>query len=182
MFNLQSKTAPAPSPCSRSWNFPRLQPIAAKLLQPNEPDAIRVATIKLLGQQRDAKVADLLLEAWPTLTPAPREAALQALASKPALTGALLTAIEQGRIKPAEISPTARTLLTRDFRRETPRARHQTLRRRRHTRGSHREVPERPRRSRATPTPVTRFTRPPAPCAIARATRAATSARTSRRC
>jgi putative membrane-bound dehydrogenase-like protein len=93
--------------------FPKLQPIAAKLLLPGEPDAVRLATIKLLGQQRDAKVADLLLEAWPTFTPAPREAALQALSSKPALTGALLSAVEAGRIKPAEISPTARTLLTR---------------------------------------------------------------------
>ena len=54
-----------------------LQPLAAQLLQPSEPDAIRVATIKLLGRQRDAKIADLLLEAWPTLTPAPREAALK---------------------------------------------------------------------------------------------------------
>lgn len=93
--------------------FPKVQPIAAKLLAPTEPDAVRVATIKLLGQQRDAKVADLLLEAWPTLTPAPREAALQAMVGKPLLTGALLTAIEQGRIKPAEISPTARTLLSK---------------------------------------------------------------------
>jgi putative heme-binding domain-containing protein len=92
---------------------PRLQPIAAKLLRPNEPDAVRVATIKLLGRQRDAKVADLLLEAWPTLTPAPREAALQAFAARPQLAEALLSAIEQGRIKAAEISPTARTLMTK---------------------------------------------------------------------
>ena len=72
-----------------------------------------MATIKLLSQQRDAKVADLLLEAWPTFTPAPREAALQAIAARPQIVGALLSAIEQGRIKPAEISPTARTLVTR---------------------------------------------------------------------
>jgi len=93
--------------------FPKLQPIAAKLLLPAEPDAIRVATIKLLGQQRDPKVADLLLEAWSTLTPAPREAALQVIAGRAPLISALLDAIEANRIKAAEISPTARTLLTR---------------------------------------------------------------------
>jgi len=93
--------------------FAKLQPIAAKLLLPSEPDAIRVATIKLLGQQRDAKVADLLLEAWPTLTPAPREAALQAFAAKPQLADVLLSAIEQGRIKAAEVSPTARLMMTK---------------------------------------------------------------------
>lgn len=93
--------------------FPKLQPVAAKLLQASEPDAIRVATIKLLGQQRDAKVADLLFEAWPTLTPATREAALQTFAAKPGLADALLTAIEQGRIKAAEISPTARMMMTK---------------------------------------------------------------------
>jgi putative heme-binding domain-containing protein len=93
--------------------FPNLQPIATKLLQPGEADAIRVATIKLLGQQKDAKVAELLLETWPTLTPAPREAALQALIAKPASVDALLSALEQNRIKPAEISATARSLLTK---------------------------------------------------------------------
>jgi putative membrane-bound dehydrogenase-like protein len=94
-------------------DFPRLRPIAAKLLLPAQPDAIRLATIKLLGQQRDAKVAYLLLEAWPTLTPAPREAALQVFLSRGPSAAALLAAVEEGKIKAAEIGPTTRTLLAK---------------------------------------------------------------------
>lgn len=94
-------------------DFPKLQPIAAKLLLPAEQDAIRLATIKLLGQQRDAKVANLLLEAWPTMTPAPREAALQVFLSRGPSAAALLGAVEEGKIKAAEIGPTTRTLLAK---------------------------------------------------------------------
>jgi len=94
-------------------DFSKLQPIVAKLLLPGEADAIRLATIKLLGQQRDAQVANLLLEAWPTLTPAPKEAALQVFVSRGPSASALLAAIEEGKIKAAEIGPTARTLLSK---------------------------------------------------------------------
>lgn len=92
---------------------PTLHQLAAKLLLPAEPDAIRLATIKLLGQQRDAQVANLLLEAWPTLTPAPKEAALQVFLSRGPSAAALLGAVEEGKIKAAEIGPTARTLLSK---------------------------------------------------------------------
>jgi putative membrane-bound dehydrogenase-like protein len=90
-----------------------LYPLASSLLHPNEPDGIRLAVIQLLRQKPDKKIAPLLLDAWPTLTPAPRESAAQALASRSAWTEALLTAVEKQQIKPSEISPTVRASLQR---------------------------------------------------------------------
>jgi putative heme-binding domain-containing protein len=94
-------------------DFPALQSAVAKLLQSTEPDAIRLAAIQLLRQKSDQEVASLLLEAWPTLTPAPREAAAQALASRTVWTDTFLTAVEKQQIKPSEVSPTIRASLQR---------------------------------------------------------------------
>ncbi|QIF01057.1 PVC-type heme-binding CxxCH protein [Roseimicrobium sp. ORNL1] len=93
--------------------FASLREIAVKLLGPHEPDGIRLAAIQVLRPRRDDGVGTLLLEAWSTLTPAPREAALQALAGKKEWLDGLLGAIEAGRIKPAEISAAARALMLR---------------------------------------------------------------------
>jgi putative membrane-bound dehydrogenase-like protein len=93
--------------------FAPLREIAAKLLGPHEPEGIRLAAIQVLRPRRDAGVGTVLLEAWPTLTPAPREAALQTLAGRQEWLAGLLEAIEAGRIKPAEISAAARALMLR---------------------------------------------------------------------
>lgn len=93
--------------------FTPLREIAAKLLGPHEPEGIRLAAIQVLRPRRDAGVGTVLLEAWPTLTPAPREAALQTLAGRQEWLAGLLEAIEAGRIKPAEISAAARALMLR---------------------------------------------------------------------
>jgi putative heme-binding domain-containing protein len=90
-----------------------LKPVAAKLLAPVETDNIRLATIQLLRQKPDKEIARLLLDAWPTLTPLPREAAAQALASRTTWTEAFLTAVEKQQIKPSEVSPTIRASLQR---------------------------------------------------------------------
>jgi putative heme-binding domain-containing protein len=67
----------------------------------------------MLRKRREPEIAQLFLDAWPTLTPAPREAAAQALASRTAWTEAMLSAVEQKQIKPSEISPTIRASLQR---------------------------------------------------------------------
>lgn len=90
-----------------------LRSLLVKLLHPAEPDALRVSAIRFLGQQRDMRVAAALIEAWPTLTPQPREAAAQVLTARPAWTETLMSAIETGTIKPAEISALTRAALQR---------------------------------------------------------------------
>jgi putative heme-binding domain-containing protein len=94
-------------------DFATLWPNTAKLLQSTEPDTIRLAVIQVLRQKKDNDIAKLLLNVWPTLTPIPREAAAQALASRTAWTEALLTAVEKQQIKPSEVSPTIRASLQR---------------------------------------------------------------------
>lgn len=91
----------------------KIGPVLQKLLYPSEPDGIRLAVISLMQRQRAEALPAILLEAWTTLTPGPREAALQALASRAVWLGALVSAVEGGSIKPAEISAAARALMAR---------------------------------------------------------------------
>ncbi|MEP6667812.1 MAG: PVC-type heme-binding CxxCH protein [Chthoniobacter sp.] len=94
-------------------DFPALQALAEKLLQPNQPEPVRIAFIQLLRDRRDAGVAATLLNAWPTLTPAAREAAVGVLTSRKEWVEPLLVAVEKQQIKPAELSPTVRATLQR---------------------------------------------------------------------
>ena len=94
-------------------DFAKLPPLVSGLLQPSEPDAIRLAMIQMLRQKPVKEVPAFLLSAWPTLTPGPREAAAQALASRAPWTEAFLSAVENQQIKPSEISPTIRASLQR---------------------------------------------------------------------
>jgi len=94
-------------------DFPALQALAGKLLQPNQPEAVCVAFIQLLRDQREAGVASLLLTAWPALTPGAREAAVGVLTSRKEWLEPLLVAVEKQQIKPAELSPAARATLQR---------------------------------------------------------------------
>lgn len=94
-------------------DFPTLQGLAEKLLQPNQPEPVCVAFIQLLRDRRDAGVSAMLLTAWPALTPAAREAAVGVLTSRKEWVEPLLVAVEKQQIKPAELSPAARATLQR---------------------------------------------------------------------
>jgi putative membrane-bound dehydrogenase-like protein len=94
-------------------NFPTLQELASTLLQPNQPDALRVAFIRQLQDRREPEVAPLLLGTWRTLTPVSREAVATALASRKEWLEPLLEALENRGIKAAEISPAVRASLQR---------------------------------------------------------------------
>ncbi len=94
-------------------DFPSLQTLAPKLLGAREPDAVRVAFVRLLQERHEPGVAALLLDSWPALTPASREAAATALVSRKEWLEPLLGAIESQRVKPAEISPAVRAALQR---------------------------------------------------------------------
>ncbi|MEQ1858687.1 MAG: PVC-type heme-binding CxxCH protein [Chthoniobacteraceae bacterium] len=94
-------------------DFPTLKFVAARVLAPREPDGVRIAFVRLLQERREAGVAALLLDAWPTLTPAVREAAASALASRKEWLAALFDAMETQRVKSAELSPAVRASLQR---------------------------------------------------------------------
>lgn len=94
-------------------DFPTLESLAPALLAGREPDAVRAAFVRVLLDRREAGVAALLLAAWPQFTPAVREAAGTALVARREWLDALLSAIEEQRVKPAEISAAVRAALQR---------------------------------------------------------------------
>ncbi len=94
-------------------DFAKVHDPLQTLLRSSEPDAIRLAVISLLQRKRASFLPQMLLEAWSTLTPVPREATLQALASRAEWLRALISAVENGQVKPAEISAAARALMMR---------------------------------------------------------------------
>ena len=165
---------------ARHWKTsPPCKSLAAKLLHPSEPDAIRLAVIQMLRQKKDNDIAKLLLDAWPTLTPAAsrsrrpsarvphrmdrspahrrREAADQTLRDQPhhpRQPAATHHPRACATARPSSSPPAAPA--PKCSRSISPRS-----------------------RSKAMPTPDTSSTRPPAPSATAKAPKAATSARTS---
>ena len=110
---LPPTSAPRPPRSSRSRIFLPSSPVAGKLLQPNQPSAVCVAFVQLLRDRRDLAVASMLLDAWPALAPASREAAVAVLTSRKEWVEPLLAAVEKQQIKPAELAPAARASLQR---------------------------------------------------------------------
>jgi putative heme-binding domain-containing protein len=94
-------------------DFPALQVLAEKLLQPNQPEPVCVAFIQSLRDNRESGIGTLLLTAWPALTPGAREAAVGVLTSRKEWLEPLIVAVEKQQIRPAELSPAARAALQR---------------------------------------------------------------------
>ncbi|HEV3025905.1 MAG TPA: c-type cytochrome, partial [Pirellulales bacterium] len=72
--------------------------VLAGLLDNREPQEIQVAAMGALAAYRDSAVADLVLVAWPGLSPRLRVQASEALFARAERTVALLDAIEAGRV------------------------------------------------------------------------------------
>ncbi len=75
-------------------------------VQPNQPPALQLAAIRTLGKLKGVQVVEPLLEVWPSSTPRWREAAAEVLFSTPQRTAALLTAVNENRIKRTELPQT----------------------------------------------------------------------------
>lgn len=75
----------------------------AELLDPAEPTEVQTAALKALERIGDEKSGEAILERWSGLGPAPRAAALDALAARVELASALISAIEAGRVEPSQI-------------------------------------------------------------------------------
>ncbi|MBI1313618.1 c-type cytochrome [bacterium] len=96
----------------RLAGFPEVRPLLEKLLQPGEPLAVQAAAIESAAAFRDGGVAELLLDAWPVLSPGLRTRAGETLLSRPAWLDRFLTAVEDGIVKPFDV-PAARVDLLR---------------------------------------------------------------------
>jgi putative heme-binding domain-containing protein len=92
-------------------------PEAMKLLQslllPSEPSELQLAALEALGSYREPEVADILIDAFKSLTPPLRDKAVTILLSRTDRIANLLDAIEAKRILPAQLSAAAKATLGR---------------------------------------------------------------------
>ena len=76
------------------------------LLGTGESDAIQVATIDTFGRYENPAIPTSLIARWPELTQVVRAQIVTAFLSRTDRVGAVLQALEDGRMKPTELSPT----------------------------------------------------------------------------
>src|SRR5205823_6614862 len=70
-----------------------------------QPQAVQAAAVETLARFDQPAVPVLLLDAWPSLSPQLRAAAVEALLSRPAWAAAFLAAVEQGKINRGDVDP-----------------------------------------------------------------------------
>ncbi|MBL9131709.1 MAG: c-type cytochrome, partial [Verrucomicrobiaceae bacterium] len=83
------------------------------LLAPSQPQELQLAALEALGSYREPAVADMLIDAWPKMTPALRDKATTILLSRTDRIAKLLDAIEAKKITPAQLSVAAKATLGR---------------------------------------------------------------------
>jgi putative membrane-bound dehydrogenase-like protein len=84
-----------------------------QILNPSEPQELQFAALDTLGGYSEPIVADLLIEAWPNLTPALRDKATTLLLSRTDRIAKLLDAIDAKKIMPNQLSSAAKATLGR---------------------------------------------------------------------
>lgn len=75
------------------------------LLAANEPHEIQLAGLRVMARFTDSSIADIILDAWPSMTPSVRRQAEEVLFSRDVFSSRVLAALEQGLITPLELSP-----------------------------------------------------------------------------
>ncbi|MEX0726048.1 MAG: hypothetical protein WD065_07250, partial [Planctomycetaceae bacterium] len=84
------------------------------LLDLRQPQPVQSAALETLAKFKDSAVAEILLEAWPTLSPQLRASATETLFSRSEWVLAFLDAVEAERIPTSEIDPVRVQLLKQD--------------------------------------------------------------------
>lgn len=93
--------------------LPKTQTSFSQLFQPSQPADLQLAALEALGTYREPAVADMLIDAWPKMTPALRDKATSILLSRTDRIAKLLDAIEAKKITPAQLSVAAKATLGR---------------------------------------------------------------------
>jgi len=81
------------------------------LLTPAVPQELQSAVVRALGEHAEAEVASVLLDAWRGYSPNVRKQAIDVLAQRSPHIQALLSAVESGRVRLAEIERDKKQLL-----------------------------------------------------------------------
>jgi len=91
----------------------RFSPILRDALSPSSASDLQLAALEALGSYRESAVADMLIDAWPRMTPILRDKATTILLSRTDRIAKLLDAIEAKKITPAQLSVAAKATLGR---------------------------------------------------------------------
>ncbi len=102
---LPVKTRVEVIPTLSIGKFDETHEVFEELLSVQQPLPVRQRAITTLGLINDDRVADLLIEIWPGLSPQLRMSAVETLFSRKAWLLTMLDAIKQEKINPGDISP-----------------------------------------------------------------------------
>ena len=97
----------------RLAKFTVVQPLFVELLELRQPQPVQAATLETIAEFDDAKVADVLLDAWSSLSPGLRTRAVETMLSRPKWVTAFLNAVEKGRVGRGDVEPSRVQLLKR---------------------------------------------------------------------
>ncbi|MCE9605846.1 MAG: c-type cytochrome [Planctomycetia bacterium] len=85
--------------------FVEMQPTLIKLIDNRQPIEVQLGAVAVLGRYVDAGVAEVVLGAWPKLSPTIKEPALEVLFARPERIAALLDALEAGKFNAGDLPP-----------------------------------------------------------------------------
>ena len=85
--------------------FAAAKPVLAECLDVRQPPPVQTAALETLAKYRDTAVSQLILAAWPGLTPTVRATAAEALFARPTGVAAFLDAVEAKAVRPADVDP-----------------------------------------------------------------------------
>lgn len=80
-----------------------IQPTLSSLLDFRQPQEVQAAALTMLGKSADSAVSEIVLAAWPSLSPRVRSQAAELLFGRPDRVNALLAAVEKGTVSPTEL-------------------------------------------------------------------------------
>ncbi|MDF1745352.1 MAG: c-type cytochrome [Gimesia sp.] len=94
--------------------FDNTKDVFEDLLSVQQPLQVRQAALAKLGLVNDDRVADLILEAWPGLSPQLRMSAVETVFSRKVWLLTMLHSIKNGKVNPGDISPERVQLLKKN--------------------------------------------------------------------
>ena len=97
----------------RLAKFAVVRPLFVELLELRQPQPVQAATLETIAEFNEAKVSDVLLGAWSSLSPGLRTRAVETMLSRPKWVTAFLNAVEKGRVGRGDIEPSRVQLLKR---------------------------------------------------------------------
>jgi putative heme-binding domain-containing protein len=92
-------------------DFTGMQKLFAELLKSRQPAAVQAAAVETLGGFEQREVAELVLAAWPSMSPQVRASAAETLFSRPAWISAFLDAVERNKVGRGDVDPARINLL-----------------------------------------------------------------------